>query len=124
MRMNCANDKSGCKAKCCKIALMVIVGIAALGWLVMLLWNWLMPELFAGAREIGYWQALGVFALSKILFGGHGHARWKERRQYWESMTPEEREQLKSHFKRRWGGWCNSNKADDKPANIPASDGE
>jgi hypothetical protein len=59
---------------------LVIVGIAGLGYLVMLLWNWLLPTLFVGVREIDYMQALGVLVLSKILFGGlrgHGcHGRW------------------------------------------------
>nr|WP_244196656.1 hypothetical protein [Paraburkholderia hospita] len=80
---------------------------AAVIWLVMLLWNWLMPALFVGARLIGYWQALGLLLLSKILFGG-GHGHWKAHRR-WDSMTVEEREQLKRHFKGRWGGrWSRS----------------
>ena len=43
------------------------------GWLVMLLWNWLMPSLF-GIKAITYWQAFGITILAKILFSGfHGH---------------------------------------------------
>jgi hypothetical protein len=43
------------------------------GWLVMLLWNWLMPSLF-GIKEITYWQAFGITILAKILFSGfHGN---------------------------------------------------
>ena len=120
--MNCSNDKSGCKAKCFKIALMAIAGIAALGWVVMLLWNWLMPALFSGAAQVGYLQALGILLLSKILFGGfrggcHGH--WKERQQRWESMTPEEREQLKGRFKSRWASCGASDKGGEKtPGNT------
>lgn len=34
---------------------------------VMLLWNWLMPEIF-GLIEIGFWQALGLCFLSSALF--------------------------------------------------------
>jgi len=41
------------------------------GYVVMLLWNWLMPEIF-GLRRIGYWQAWGLLALSTILFKGMG----------------------------------------------------
>jgi hypothetical protein len=42
------------------------------GWLVMLLWNWLMPTLF-GIKTITYWQAFGITILAKILFSGfHG----------------------------------------------------
>ncbi|MEJ1959368.1 MAG: hypothetical protein WDM70_08010 [Nitrosomonadales bacterium] len=65
--------------KCWKIGLLVILGIAALGWVVMALWNWLIPTLFFGGKEIGYVQAMGVLLLSKILFGGFrhgGHGHW------------------------------------------------
>ena len=41
------------------------------GWVVMLLWNWLMPEIF-GLKTLTYWQAWGVFALSCLLFGRIG----------------------------------------------------
>ena len=35
------------------------------------LWNWLLPPLF-GWRTLGFWQALGLLALCRILFGGLG----------------------------------------------------
>ena len=35
---------------------------------VMLLWNWLMPSLF-GLVTIGYWTAMGLYLMSRILFG-------------------------------------------------------
>ena len=48
------------------------VGLLALcGWVVMLLWNWLMPEIF-GLKRLGYWQAWGLLALCTILFKGLG----------------------------------------------------
>jgi hypothetical protein len=48
------------------------IGLLALcGWVVMLLWNWLMPELF-GLKRLGYWQAWGLLALCTILFKGLG----------------------------------------------------
>ena len=37
----------------------------------MLLWNWLMPEIF-GLKTLTYWQAWGMLALSCILFGRIG----------------------------------------------------
>ena len=49
-----------------------IVFIALGGVVVRLLWNWLLPELF-GFPPITFWQALGLLALSRILFGGFGH---------------------------------------------------
>jgi hypothetical protein len=45
------------------IAILLVI----LGYPVMLLWNWLMPELF-GLREITFWQAIGLNMLSTILF--------------------------------------------------------
>jgi hypothetical protein len=122
--MNCSSEKSGCStARCFKIGALAVVGIAVLGGLVMLLWNWLMPALFAGAREIGYWQALGILLLSKILFGG-GHGRWKGHGRHWASMTPGEREQLKERFKSRWGHCRGADKIEPGTASGPASHGE
>ncbi len=62
-----------------------ILGVAlvfAFGYLVMRLWNALMPDIF-GFKEISYWQAWGLFLLSSILFkgfGSGGHARSERRR--------------------------------------------
>jgi hypothetical protein len=86
------------------MVVLVVLGVAALGWVVMALWNWLMPELFLGAREIGYLQAMGILVLSKILFGGFrggGHGRWHRER--WQQMTPEEREKFQAGMHRCFG---------------------
>jgi len=49
-----------------------ITGLAILfGFVVMSLWNWLMPEIF-GLPELNYWQSVGLFILLKILLGGCG----------------------------------------------------
>jgi hypothetical protein len=84
---------------------LVIVGIALLGWLVMTLWNWVVPALFVGARVIDYAHALALLVLSRILFGGfRGHGGWRGRRHWrkWEQMSPEEREQ----FQKNWRAGC------------------
>lgn len=50
----------------------VILGLAAIAAFsaaVMLLWNWLIPSVF-GLSEINLWQALGLFLLARIFFGG------------------------------------------------------
>ena len=95
---------------------LVILGMAIFtiigGGVVMLLWNWLAPALF-GLRELGFWQAIGLLALCRILFGGFGLGgghRSGSRRQMdgricervreriderWEQMTPEEREKFR-----------------------------
>jgi hypothetical protein len=83
-----------------KFVLFAALFVAIFSFLVMSLWNWLMPTVF-GLRPITYWQALGVLILSKVLFGGFrgrpGSGRhWRQRmRERWEQMTPEEREKLR-----------------------------
>lgn len=100
-----------CKPKCWQIVPLVLIGIAALGWVVMALWNWLIPTLFFGGKEIGYVQAMGLLVLSKILFGGFrchgGHGRWH--RQRLEQMTPEEREKFQAGMR----GCCFGKKKQD-----------
>jgi cytochrome b subunit of formate dehydrogenase len=79
--------------------LMMLIFIAIGGEVVLHLWNWLLPALF-GWRQITFWQALGLLALCRILFGGlggHGFHRSNFRRRMagrWEQMTPEEREKF------------------------------
>lgn len=97
--------KSGMKAV--KILGLIVVGSIAVFAFVMAtmyLWNWLVPALFSGP-VITFWQALGLLALSKILFSGFGkggghHGRWKSRwksrwQEKWSSMTPEDQERFK-----------------------------
>jgi hypothetical protein len=78
---------------------------AVLGWVVMMLWNAVVPVAFVGGRLIDYWHALGLLVLSRILFGGfRGRGGWRGRhRRRWEAMTPEEREQLKQSYAMRCG---------------------
>ena len=78
------------------------------GELVLHLWNWLAPALF-GFRQINFWQALGLLALCRILFGGlglHGSGRSRLRRRIderCETMTPEERERFRQRMRERFG---------------------
>jgi hypothetical protein len=90
-------------------AVIFVVACFVLGWVVMTLWNSLIPELFHGPL-ITFWQAVGLLILSKIFLhsvgGGHWGHRWKHDR--WrsfmekrlESMSPEEREKAW----KRWEG--------------------
>ena len=89
------------KLRCFGKALLVLVGIAVLGWMVMALWNWVVPALFIGGRSIDYLHAMGLLILSRILFGGfrghggcHGRRHWRR----WERMTPEERENFQKNI--------------------------
>jgi hypothetical protein len=51
------------------LAVLLAVG---LGWLVQYLWNNVLAALFQ-LPAITYWQAVGLFLLGKLLFGGVGH---------------------------------------------------
>ena len=46
---------------------LIAIIIVILGYPLMLLWNWLMPELF-GLPEITFWQAIGLNILCTIMF--------------------------------------------------------
>jgi hypothetical protein len=84
-----------------KILLLVLLAATVFSLAVMWLWNWLMPVIF-GLHTIGFWQALGLLVLSKILFGSfHGRhgfgGDWRMRLMArWEGMTPEEREKFRA----------------------------
>ena len=75
--------------------------------IVMLLWNAVLPPLL-NVSVIGYWQALGLLILSRILFGGfhhawHDHHRPHLSRARWLRLSEEEREHLREHFRSRCG---------------------
>lgn len=57
------------------LIILAVIGISGLailfGFVIMWLWNWLMPELF-GLTTITYWQGVGLFILLKILTGSCG----------------------------------------------------
>jgi hypothetical protein len=116
-------EERNMKRKWVWIAPLAILGIVLFayigGEIVMLLWNWLLPPLF-GWRTLSFWQALGLLALCRILFGGwggsgggKGHMRHRMRermaermgermRERWEKMTPEEREKFRHGLRSCW----------------------
>jgi hypothetical protein len=82
-----------------------VLFVAVFGYVVMGLWNWLMPALF-GLKSITYWQAWGLVVLSKIFFGGFrgGGGHWRHRMmERGEQMTAEEREKFRQGINRMWG---------------------
>jgi len=105
-----------------EIAGIIIVGTAAIvglailfGFIIMWLWNWLMPDLF-GLTTLTYWQAVGLFILFKILIGGCGSggsskkskeckddskktdfSKWKHYDKFWK----EEGDELYKNYKER-----------------------
>lgn len=60
-------------------AMGLVAFIAAFGYIVMLLWNWLVPDVF-GLTTITFLQAVGLTALCKLLFGGLGSGDHKSKK--------------------------------------------
>ncbi len=91
------------------------------------LWNALLPDIL-GVSAITFWQALGLLLLSRILFGRYGGAGrgfgpgpegrrgWKQKMAgRWQQLTPEQREQMKQHWRDR----CNRAGGDGRKGNRP-----
>jgi hypothetical protein len=101
----------------------LFVGVVfLLGWAVMFLWNTILVPV-AGVGIIGFWQALGLFALSKILFGSfggrsgrkrNGNQHWKQK---WANMNEEERQKFKEEWRKRCGSYSpKKNEEGDMPS--------
>jgi hypothetical protein len=90
------------KARYLGRAALVLMALAVVGWMVMMLWNAVLPSVIAEARPIDYLHAVGLLILSRILFGGfRGHGAWHGRRHWarWQAMTAEEREQFRQNMR-------------------------
>jgi hypothetical protein len=108
-----------------KIAL-GLAAMAVFGFIVMYLWNWLAPAVFA-ARTITFWQALGLLVLARILVGGlggghgddkHGRRSMMDR---WKQMTPEEREAFRQGLRNCGEGRGEANTPPAAPNAAPSA---
>jgi hypothetical protein len=90
--------------------------LALVSFVVMQLWNNLLPGILH-VGTITFWQAMGIFILSKILFGFGGKGSgggppWMRRKRMMEerfkNMSPEDRAQ----FKEQWQSRCGWGKRD------------
>ncbi len=102
---------------CCRfryfIPLIVLVFVALATLAVYGLWNAVLTDVL-GTKAISYWQALGILVLAKILFGGLPGRRcgslgrpWRRRMmmEHWDSLTPEQRQQMREEIRSRFGDW-------------------
>jgi hypothetical protein len=115
------------------IPVFILAAMAAMGLVVMLLWNAIVPAITTTWTPITYLQAVGLLVLCRILFGGfkgkhHGHggppwmrpgpgeeqgrtswAEWRERRREWKekwsTMTDEERKTMRDEWRKRCSHW-------------------
>ena len=99
--------------KAFKFGLLIAFMGLLVGFLVMTLWNNLIPAIFQGP-VITFWQALGLLVLARLLFtgffrpfgwstnrGGYWRKRWENKM---DSLSPEEREKIRQAYERRCGG--------------------
>ena len=104
--------------------LFALVAALVLGVVIRFLWNAILPYAL-NANPISYWQAVGLFVLCKILFGGFGRPtggpgrwnRWRNSdkgpinengpfgawRGKWMRMSDEERIKFRQEMRRRCG---------------------
>lgn len=80
-----------------------------LGEAVMLLWNAILPNLLH-VNTIGYWQAVGLLVMCRILFGNFGRGGGPQRGnrgpgfmkdEKWMQMTQEDRAKFKDEWRER-----------------------
>ncbi|HKJ81899.1 MAG TPA: hypothetical protein VJ954_07740 [Ignavibacteriaceae bacterium] len=87
-----------------KMALLGIAIVAIFSAAIMILWNLLVPEII-GLKAINFWQAAGLFILTRILFGGfwggkphdrqiNDFQRGNHMREKWMKMSDEERKEF------------------------------
>lgn len=95
-----------------ELPFIIIAAVFLLGFVVMLLWNFIFPAALH-AERITYWQAVALFVLCRILFFGfrrwhsdhkpnmwRGNPQW---RQKWMNMNDEERAKFREEWKKRCG---------------------
>lgn len=89
--------------------LLGIAFLALVGLIVMLLWNYTLPDIFH-FPVITFWQALGLFLLAKVLFGfgkGKGGPPWANRAKHraFAKLSEEEKEKFRSYMQSRKCDW-------------------
>jgi hypothetical protein len=98
-------------AKGLRIAGFVVLGIGAaalfalvFGYLVMILWNWIMPAIF-DLGTITYWQAFGLVILVKLVFGTMGRGKNHERHPKFDRSGAYRSKEEGSEFERNGKDW-------------------
>jgi hypothetical protein len=90
--------------------LMAGLWIILMGLVIMTLWNHIIAPI-AGIGMLGFWQALGLFVLMRLLTGGLFRPwwamgwknRWKRNWQdKWRTMSPQERAQFRQRMCHKW----------------------
>ncbi|MEJ6982583.1 hypothetical protein WG906_19105 [Pedobacter sp. P351] len=87
------------------IPVAIVAFLSLISLIVMTLWNNLLPEIL-DVKAITFWQAMGIFILSKILFGfGKGGRKSGWMRHKCGAISPDERQKFRTEMKERMCGW-------------------
>jgi len=82
MRNRFNPSRGGWRTAAFMIPVFIIGAVLLTGFVVMTLWNGIMPEVF-GFGILSIWQAIGLFVLARFLFGrSRGWGRWRKRHHY------------------------------------------
>lgn len=94
-------------------SLIFIAVFAASIAVIMVLWNWLIPEII-GWSTINYWQAAGLAVLCRLLFGGigrkfhpghfHGHHHHKHHHHLHEKLRDMSVNEKREFIRKRMAG--------------------
>jgi hypothetical protein len=103
-------NQNYCKRHKCFFIPLLIIGLFVLSAIVWLLWNHLLPVIFA-LPIISYWQAMGLLLLSRILFGGWSYRKHFEHVEHKHHQVLKEKlmemsEDEKLKFKNIWKSRC------------------
>jgi hypothetical protein len=80
--------------------ILALVAALIMGGIVMLLWNLILPDL-TNWKPIRYWQAVGLLALCRILFGNMGGS-FRNRRRWRDNPASGEAQSEQKSWKGRW----------------------
>ena len=105
--MNTSNENKWNRKKMFFLPVLII-GLFAISAVIMYLWNTILTNVI-DIHVINYWQAMGIFVLSRILFGKFSFKNEHQRcgsssmKDKLLGMTDEEKLEMKEQWKKRCG---------------------
>lgn len=89
--------------------LVALAFVALGGWVVMVLWNYVIPVVIPNVGALTYWQAISLLLLCRLLFGGFkggGPGMRGGRGQQWRQKMSNMSEEDRAKFKAAWRDKC------------------
>lgn len=86
---------------------LAVLFVFVMGNVIMYLWNAILPDVI-NAKTITFWQAIGIFVLARLLFGGFKGGRSSHsKREHWKNKWKKMSEDERHEFKSKWKDYCN-----------------